>query len=134
MESVLDELRLRCVGTLLFLFLSFLILSLLVSLLDKLLPADWPLSSIPGVLSGWFRVLGSYVFFYYLPIAVLDHRTRWGEHVVAFYETRVGSGPDEATALRGLRACKETNFETCGLSERRLSASRPTATVNLVKG
>lgn len=100
-KSALDELRLRCVAALLFLFLGFLVLSILVSLLDMLLPADWQLSMIHGVLQSCFRIIGSYIFFFYLPMAVLGHRTRWGEHVVAFYETRVRSGSDEAIALRG---------------------------------
>lgn len=100
-EFDLQPFRDRWTGALLFLALGLFISSILISFLGALGLDNWYLSVFREILVHWTACLGLYTFIFFLPISMIDWRTRWGDHVLASYKTREMPDPEEAIALEG---------------------------------
>ncbi len=101
-----ETLKNRCLGTSMVLFLGLVLIHLIVSLLNWILPTGHPQISaaIPSELAAIAIVC---LLIFSMPLQLLSHRTAWGDHVLNTYQKRLsGERSEMAMAVRGLGASR----------------------------
>jgi uncharacterized protein (TIGR04222 family) len=105
-------------GALLLLALGLFISIILISLMGTLQLDSWHLTVFREILIRCTANLFLYTLVFFIPISMIDSRTRWGKYVLTIYTSREIPDSDEAIALRGPAGMRGSKLrDLCALFE-----------------